>query len=152
MKLAEALIIRADHQKKFEQLKQRLLLNAKVQDDDEPAEDPAKLLKEIEEVSETLNELIRRINATNSVTRLTADMTISDAIARRDILQMKHALYRDLANSAVIKQDRYTKSEIKFRSTVNVAQLQKKADSMAKEHRELDSRIQEANWKTDLTG
>jgi len=34
MKLAEALILRADCQKRFEQLKARLLSNAKVQEGD----------------------------------------------------------------------------------------------------------------------
>lgn len=76
-------------------------------------------------------------------------MTISDAIATRDILRMNHSLYRHLASSAVVTQDRYTKSEVKFRSTVNIAKLQKQADDLAREHRELDTKIQEANWKIE---
>lgn len=38
MKLSEALMIRADYQKRLGQLKQRILNNAKVQEGDEPAE------------------------------------------------------------------------------------------------------------------
>lgn len=150
MKLAEALILRSDSQKKFDQLRQRLLINAKVQEGDKPAEDPSKLLKEMEEVSKELVTFISRINATNSSTQLTDGMTIADAIAHRDVLRMKHSLYRDLAHTAVVTQDRYSKSEVKFRSTVDVAGLQKIADELAKEHRELDSKIQEANWKVEL--
>jgi hypothetical protein len=41
MKLAEALILRADCQKRIAQLKSRLLVNAKVQEGDAPAGDPA---------------------------------------------------------------------------------------------------------------
>jgi hypothetical protein len=41
MKLAEALLRRADCQKCLEQLKARLLRNAKVQEGDDPAEDPS---------------------------------------------------------------------------------------------------------------
>jgi hypothetical protein len=37
MKLAEALILRADNKKRFEQLRQRLMNNAKVQEGDKPA-------------------------------------------------------------------------------------------------------------------
>ena len=40
MKLAEALVLRADGQKRIEQLQQRLIQNAKVQADDQPAENP----------------------------------------------------------------------------------------------------------------
>ncbi|MEP7188497.1 MAG: hypothetical protein ABI901_04800, partial [Roseiflexaceae bacterium] len=36
MKVAEALILRADYQKRFEQLKQRLQQNARVQEGDTP--------------------------------------------------------------------------------------------------------------------
>jgi hypothetical protein len=150
LKLAEALIIRADLQTKFEQLKQRLMLNAKVQEGDKPAEDPARLIAELEDVSAELVRLIQRINTTNSTTSLINGLTIADAIAYRDVLRMKQSLYRELAVAAAVKQDRYTKSEVKFTSTVDIARLQKQADALAKEHRELDTKIQEANWLTDL--
>ena len=58
MKLAEALILRADHQKRLEQLKQRLLRNAKVQEGDRPAEEPGELLAELERVAADLEGLI----------------------------------------------------------------------------------------------
>jgi hypothetical protein len=35
-------------------------------------------------------------------------------------------------------------------STINVAETQKRADELAKEYRELDARIQELNWQTEL--
>lgn len=47
MKLAEALMLRADYQRRIGHLKQRLLRNAKVQEGDEPGEIPAVLLEEI---------------------------------------------------------------------------------------------------------
>jgi hypothetical protein len=150
MKVAEALILRADLQTRYSQIQQRLIQNAKVQDGEKPAEEPDKLLKEAEAVSAELQGLIQRINTTNSQTKLDGGMSISDAIAVRDILRMNHSLYRQLAGAAVVTQDRYTKSEVKFRSTVNIATLQKKADDLARKHRELDTKIQEANWRTEL--
>jgi len=48
MKLAEALILRSDLQKRIEQLRHRLTNNAKVQEGDAPAEKPEALLKELE--------------------------------------------------------------------------------------------------------
>src|SRR5437660_1454399 len=150
MKLAEALILRADHQRRIEQLKQRLVRNAKVQEGERPAEDPAPLISQLNEAADALLRLIQQINATNAATELESGKTISDAIAERDVLKVRHTVYRDLAQAATITQDRLTKSEIKFKSTVSVADLQRQADDFAKQHRELDAKIQEANWLTDL--
>ncbi len=47
MKLAEVLILRADCQKRIAQLKSRLLVNAKVQEGDAPAETPQELIAEL---------------------------------------------------------------------------------------------------------
>ena len=150
MKLAEALMLRADYQRRIGHLKQRLLRNAKVQEGDEPGEIPAVLLEEIERVCRDLAQLIQRINATNSRTELANGATLSDAIATRDVLRIKTDIYAELAKAATVTQDRYSKSEVKFRSTVNIADMQNRADALAKEQREIDARIQEANWRTDL--
>ena len=48
MKLAEALNLRADLQKRIAALKDRLIRNAKVQEGDTPSEDPVMLLKELD--------------------------------------------------------------------------------------------------------
>ncbi len=150
MKLAEALILRADKKKRIEQLKQRLIRNAKVQEGQKPAEDPGMLMEELERISEELVLLIQRINKTNSNTEMEKGVSLSDAIASRDILVFKHSVYRDLAQAATVTQDIRTKSEVKFMGTVKVSQIQERADEMAKDHRELDTKIQELNWKTDL--
>jgi len=150
MKLAEALILRADHQKRFEQLKQRLLRNAKVQEGDAPAEDPRDLLAELERVADGLTRLIRHINRTNAVTALPDGTILTDALARRDVLARQHAVYRDLAQAATVEHGRYSRSEVKFVSTVDVADVQRRADDLARQHRELDATIQATNWSADL--
>jgi hypothetical protein len=157
MKLAEALIQRADYQRRVEQLKNRIVNNAKVQEGNEPAEDPNALLAEMERIAAELVVLIQRINRTNAATALVPDemtsakaVTIADAIAERDILRLRHSVYTAAAAAAVIRQDRYSKSEVRFQSAVDVAEVQQQADDLAREIRELDTRIQEANWKIDL--
>lgn len=150
MKLAEALILRADSQRRLEQLRLRLLRGAKVQEGDEPAEDPHVLLDEFELTASLLTRLIQQINRTNSTVQLEEGMTLSDALALRDVLQLRQNTYRDLAKAAAITQDRMTKSEIRFRSTVSVQEVQKQADTLAKEHRELDAKIQALNWQAEL--
>ncbi|MBR5980520.1 MAG: hypothetical protein IK035_00805, partial [Firmicutes bacterium] len=56
--------------------------------------------------------------------------------------------FLDNASSTV---DRYSRSEIVIQSTVSVAKLQKQVDALSKELRELDEKIQELNWTTELT-
>ncbi len=150
MKLAEALILRADIKKRIEQLRQRLIRNAKVQDGEKPAEDPEALLQQLEIMSQEFTTLIQRINRTNSAIEMEKGVKIADAIASRDILVLKHSIYRDLAQAATVTQDIRTKSEVKFRGSVRVSEMQTQADKIAKEHRELDTKIQEMNWKTEL--
>jgi len=151
MKLAEALILRADCQKRIAQLKARLLTNAKIQEGDAPAETPQELIAELGRVSAELLDLIKRINKTNSVTTLDeGKATLSDALAERDVLGVQRAAYVELAQTASITHDRYSRSEVKYVSTINVAEIQKRADELAKNYRELDTRIQELNWKTEL--
>ena len=149
-KLAEALIQRADYQKRIEQLKQRVARIAKVQDGDQPAENPAVLIDEIERLAADLVVLIQRINRTNAATPLDAGLTIADAIALRDGLRLRYSVYTGLAEAAIVKQDRYTKSEVRFVSTVDVGALQRRADELAREYRLLDTRLQAANWQIDL--
>ncbi len=150
MKLAEALIQRADHRKRLDQLRERLLRVARVQEGDEPAEDPAALLAEVERTAAGLTSLIQRINRTNATTALHDGRTIADAIAARDTLQLRHSIIAALVQAAIIKQDRFTKSEVRFQSTVNVAGLQQQADDLAQTYRELDTKIQAANWLVEL--
>src|SRR5919108_4453118 len=150
MKLAEALILRADCQKRIAQLKSRLLTNAKVQEGDKPTETPQELIVELGRVSNELLDLIKRINRTNSATVFAGRGTISDALAERDVLALQRAAYAELAQTAAISQGRFTRSEVKYISTINVAEIQKRADELAKNCRDLDARIQELNWQTEL--
>lgn len=150
MKLAESLILRADCQKRFEQLKARAVSSAMVQEGDQPAENPAELIAELETVARELADLIKRINRTNSVTVFEGERTISDVLAERDVLAMRRKLYAGLAEAATVQQNRYMRTEVKYVSTLNVAENQKRADALAREYRELDARIQALNWATEL--
>ena len=150
MKLAEALILRADSQKRIEQLKSRLLRNARIQEGEEPSEAPSSLIVELENIALELVDLIKRINKTNSNTVLPEGGSIADALAERDVLVLRRSALADLAMLASTRHDRITRSEVKYLSTVNVAEIQKRADELAKTYRELDARIQALNWQTEL--
>ena len=150
MKLSEALILRADCQKRVEQLKQRLVRSAKVQEGDTSPENPRALLEELERTLNALRDLIKRINKTNSATEFAADKRLSDVLAERDVLLMKRNAYSQLVDAASVVQSLYSRSEIKFISTIEVPEAQNQVDELSKAYRELDSRIQAVNWQTEL--
>ncbi len=151
MKLAEGLILRADCKKRLEQLKARVVRNARIQEGDRPAEEPQSLLAEFERVARELADLVKRINRTNSATVFGDGLSLSDALAERDALGARHRLYGELAQAASISQDRYSRSEVRYVSAVSVADAQQRADELAREYRSLDARIQELNWKAELS-
>jgi hypothetical protein len=150
MKIAEALAERSDCQNRIEDLKKRLGRTARVQEGEQPAEDPAELLTEVDRLFDRLVHLIQTINKTNARTAFNERLTIADAIAERDAIGKKRDLLAGVAEAGSTRQDRYSKSEVKFVATVPVAQLQKQIDGLAKSFRELDTKIQELNWKTEL--
>ena len=150
MKLAEALAERSDCQTRLEELKKRLVRSARVQEGEQPAEDSAELVSESERVFSRLLELISAINRTNAKTAFGQGRTISDAIAERDVTGKKRDFLSGIADAASTRQDRYSKSEVRFVATISIAQLQKEVDLLSKQFRELDTRLQELNWQTDL--
>jgi hypothetical protein len=150
MKLAEALIQRANLQERLKQLRGRLVANAKVQEGSKPAEDPNQLLTELERVHADLEDLIRGINYTNTQTQLEGVGTLTDALAKRDVLAMRQQAYRELADAATINLTRVTRTELRSVSTVDVQTIRKQADDCAKKFRELDTEIQSTNWLTEL--
>jgi len=149
MKLAQALILRSDTQKRIEQLKIRLLNNAKTQENESPSEDPKLLLKELDKLTSELFRLIYSINLTNSNAKFDG-MSLTEMIAKKDALVLKANVLREFATSASQKVDLYSISEIKILSTVDVSALQKQVDALSKEIRELEMKLQEANWAVDL--
>lgn len=149
MKLAEALQERADIQKRLSQLRGRLLNNAKVQEGEKPVENPAELLQEMDGMILRLEELILRINMTNSAT-MDNDETLTALLAKRECLQKKVGLMRDFLDRAGELVERSAYTEIKVHSTVSVPEKRKELDALSKDLRSLDSRIQQLNWLTEL--
>ena len=150
MKLAEALILRADCQKRLAQLRLRLTRSAKVQEGEQPPENPQELMSELDAAISELTGLVQRINRTNSNTTF-GDGTLSDALAQRDTILTKRTVLDNLIQAATITHDRYSRSEVRFVSTVDIAALQRQLDSVSREHRLLDSQIQALNWQIDVS-
>jgi len=153
MKLAEALALRADAARRAEQLRARIAANARYQEGESPAEDAAALLIESSEVLGELESLIRRINRTNAGTRLAEGGTLTDALARRDVLRLRHATITSAASAAAgdgQRGYRQLRSELKMIPALPVAELRVRADDLARQLRDVDTLIQRSNWEVDL--
>jgi hypothetical protein len=150
MKIAEALLIRADIQKKIASLRDRIGRSAMVQEGETPHEEAAKLLEEAFAVLQELESLVAKINEANLAARLPDGRTLTAAIAHRDTLAARHALLQHAIASSHREPDRYSMSEIKWVSVLKVASLQRQSEDLAKKIRELNAAIQETNWKVEL--
>ena len=149
MKLAEALQERADLNRRIEQLRARIQTNALVQEGEKPAEDPQKLIRELEECLGRLEHLMACINLTNC--RSTVEgKTLTELIARKDALRLRQSAYREIVYAASQTTGRARNTEIRILSAVDVAGLQEHSDALAKELRVLDNAIQQANWAVEL--
>jgi hypothetical protein len=154
LKLAEALALRGEATRRVEQLRSRVAGSARFQEGEEPSEDAVALLAETDDVMDELESLIRRINRTNAATVLDDGTTLTDALARRDVLRLRHAAVTSAADAAAGRNQhgmvRQLRSELKMLSALPVAELRGRADELAREIRETDVRIQRANWEVDL--
>jgi hypothetical protein len=150
MKLGEALTLRSLLLARIAQIRERLKASALVQEGESPPEDPNSLLREFESMAAELQALIESINRTNLSTQLASGETLTAALARRDVLALRQAVVRQVADVAGERQQRYGQAEIRTLPTVDVGALRRQADELARERRELDTSIQETNWTTEL--
>ena len=149
MKLAEGLSIRKDLQTRIEQLKARLLNNTKVQEGDQPSEQPAELMKELDGCLKQLQEVMYRINATNMHT-VKDRKTLTEMMAEREVLGKRVQVLREVFDRASQQADRYGRNEIKYVTTIDVPALRKQIDKYSQQLRKLDIEIQALNFITEM--
>jgi hypothetical protein len=150
MKLAEALLLRADVQKKLASLQARAQKYALVQEGEQPGEDPQAILREIETTANELHRLVFAINRANLRHTIRSGETLTEALARRDSLALRHRILQSVLDACAKPPDRYGVKEIRWVTTVDVAALQEQVGALAKQLRELNAAIQEAGWQVEL--
>jgi len=156
MFLGEALADRASKKKQLEQVAARAAAVARYQEGEEPAESADELLVKGRALIGELRELARRINRTNSATELEPGFTLTDALALRDGYASQYRLVTAVADAGSgggargMAWARQLRSELQQVSAVRVADLRAEADQIAEARRNLDVRIQQAGWVTEL--
>lgn len=149
MKLAEALNRRSALIEKVQQLRSRLKDCIKIQEGDEPTEDVDQVIAELDQTLDELQNLIYRINITNT-NAVIEGRNLTSLLAERDTLSMRtKTLYEGLKHLTE-REDRYARMEIKYVRMVNAKEFRKLHDQSAVHLRELDLKIQALGWSTDL--
>jgi hypothetical protein len=155
--VGEALNRRSDLQKRIAQLQDRVSKCVLAQEGEEPPESPDELLTELSAQCDELEGLIARINHTNASTRLGTGETVTEGLARRDVITMRQNALRTAIKAATggslgggLGLARYSRSEIRVVRQVKVGALQAKLDALSRQRRELDNRLQEHNWQATL--
>lgn len=146
MKLAEGLLLRADLMKKIEHLQNRIRPVLIVSDNKTPQEDPIKLLAQLRKAIQDLEVIIVRINKTNNETQIEGEGLLMEALAKRDSLKMLSEKLRVIREAAQVNNMGYNN----LKATVEIKDLQIEIDQTGRAFREIDSKIQEINWLTEL--
>lgn len=150
MKLAEALLLRSDQQRKLASLKQRINANVLVQEGDEPAEEPNDLMKQAFALSDELQRLVLNIHRTNAQATVADGRNMLELLTKRDELLERHKLIASAIENTHREPDRYSVREIKWIKVIPVSSLQKQADDIGAKLRDINIQIQAANWQIDL--
>jgi hypothetical protein len=150
MKVAEGLLLRSDLQKRLDSLRERIGRSALVQEGEKPAEDPRALLDQVFAVSDQLTRLVFAINEANFTGATARGRSLTEALAERDSLTRRHAILEAAAAHASKPPDRYGLKEIRWVAVLDVAEVRRSLDDLARQIREINVEIQAANWVVDL--
>lgn len=150
MKLAEALLIRADQRKKMLSLRERIAQNAMAQEGDSPREDIAKLIAECFAVIAEQQALVLKIDVANVAAKLPDGRPLAAVLGQRDVLMQQHSVLKSAVDATHKEEDRYSPREIKWVPQIDVAATQKQMEDYSRKIRELNVQIQETNWRVEL--
>ncbi|MEZ4988648.1 MAG: DIP1984 family protein [Saprospiraceae bacterium] len=132
--------------KKIEHLQNRIRPVLIVSDNKVPQEDPDKLLAQLRKTVQDLEAIIVRINKTNNETFVEGEGLLMEALAKRDSLKMLSEKLRIIRQAAQVNNTTYGNQK----ATVDIKDLQIEIDQTGRAFREIDSKIQEINWLTEL--
>ena len=150
MKLAEALSLRKDLEKRISGLKERLENVVRVQEGDEPAENPEELMTELDQCLNQFELLIYNINVTNMKVVDENGQSMTKLLAERDVLNKRIAILRNTFNRASSYGDRYSRNEIRTVATIEIKPLRQQINKYSKQYREIDLKVQRLNFTYDL--
>ncbi|MDD3588326.1 MAG: DIP1984 family protein [Thermoguttaceae bacterium] len=143
MKLAEALVLKSDLRKRIDQLRARLVRNAKVQEGDTPGEQPEELLSELDRVLSQYETLTNQIIVANQTTRVDSG-TLADLLVRKEQLARKLDFYEQMLSAVGFDKQFF------FRRESSPAKLSEQIEQFNVQLEQIDTVIQKYNWCVEL--
>ncbi len=150
MKLAEALSIRASLQRDMAWIKDQFTKISRVQEGAEPSENPAAMLERLDRDADEYRLFLAAINRANIGYRGEDGKTMTDLLATRDALRAKQSILNTAYEEATQRQERYSNHEIRWVPTMDVVNLRQRIESVNRELRNLNLKIQSLNWQIEL--
>lgn len=152
MKIAEALLQRSQDGRDISDLQVRLRNNTTVQEGDSIPELPTDIYNELTILLRKTKEIAVALSKTNAFILIEGfpGVLLCEGLAHRDMLKGEIKILRETLSAATQPISRYSRTEIKSVSTVNVKDLRKRIDTLSQEYRILDVAIQKTNWQEDL--
>lgn len=148
MKLAEALSLRKDLETRISRIKDRLENVVRIQEGDQPAEDPQELMGELDRCLGQLEQLIFNINVTNMSVVADDGRSMTKLLAERDVLKKRIDVLRNTFNEAT--NARRYRGDVRFYTVIEVKPLRQQLDKYSQQYRQLDMKIQELNFGKEL--
>ncbi|ESK46504.1 hypothetical protein P254_00389 [Acinetobacter oleivorans CIP 110421] len=87
---------------------------------------------------------------TNAQAKLEDGKVLLSLLSLRDSYAEQHKILIDAIANTRREPDRYSSREIKWKKVIPVSSLQKQADDISAKLRDLNVKIQAANWQIDL--
>lgn len=165
MLLAEALAARKDVTKEIESLAARLkAASVRYEDEATSGEDPARVLGQLGQALDRLEDLSVRINRSNNNTKLNfedRELSVMEAIALRERLLLEAKARRGAVTTieeatgsgraARWPSARRAKDDLREIPTVDLREERRAADELSEKVRRLDLAVQQRNWTTELS-
>ena len=148
MKIAEGLFLRDELTKRIESLSNRIESNIRVADGESPLENPDELIETLLQVEDELQDLVIKINHKNLTTESAEGNLLADLIAERDRVMDKKRLLDAIMYR--VNNKSYSDDSSENKIVIDVKKLQKQIDKLAKQYREINVELQQANWTIDL--
>lgn len=152
MTLGEALSQRKSLIGEIGDLRTRITTNVICPEDRTPDEDPDALWEQLKSKTDDLRLIVEKINTVNCTAKLPDGSTLTQALARRDMLTSLHRSTQDIIKAA--KPSHYygspKKDDVRDKINISISEMQKDAASYAQQRRVLDAQIQVLNWSTEV--
>ncbi len=153
MTLAELLLERGELKKRVSELENRVITNVKFEEGQESYEDPELLLEKLSSTYSKLETLIEKTNRANATSTIDSGETIEQLIIKRQLLESKIASLKNIYEKTMNSRDRFSDyaENVKYELRIDAKSFVKNLNSLCKESRELNLKIQRANWITEVS-